>query len=164
MVLSVTAILKGQLLGRSCSAIREVKLMEKVWQNPHCRMQSGQVQPLLCTSHLISLHPINSLPLPGRYHNGSLLDPSIYKYKNNLVLKNLNRGQAGEYFCKASSDGGSAKSQSAKLSVIGKKNAHDALQNSWGGSGLQKPVLRNCHTHGKEKAQEKYSAFISRIR
>lgn len=138
--------------------------MEKVWQNPHCRMQSGQVQPLLCTSHLISLHPINSLPLPGRYHNGSLLDPSIYKYKNNLVLKNLNRGQAGEYFCKASSDGGSAKSQSAKLSVIGKKNAHDALQNSWGGSGLQKPVLRNCHTHGKEKAQEKYSAFISRIR
>lgn len=67
------------------------------------------------------LYPINHLPVPGRYHNGSLLDPSIYRYKNNLILKNLNRGQAGEYFCKAVSDGGSAKSQPATLSVIGKR-------------------------------------------
>lgn len=67
------------------------------------------------------LCPINHLPVPGRYHNGSLLDPSIYRYKNNLILKNLNRGQAGEYFCKAVSDGGSAKSQPAMLSVIGKR-------------------------------------------
>ncbi|XP_048811880.1 cartilage intermediate layer protein 1 isoform X1 [Lagopus muta] len=65
-------------------------------------------------------------PAPDRYlwyHNGSLLDPSIYRYKNNLILKNLNRGQAGEYFCKAISDGGSAKSQPATLSVIGKQEA-----------------------------------------
>uniref|UniRef100_A0A8C9LFA5 Cartilage intermediate layer protein n=1 Tax=Pavo cristatus TaxID=9049 RepID=A0A8C9LFA5_PAVCR len=65
-------------------------------------------------------------PAPDRYlwyHNGSLLDPSIYRYKNNLILKNLNRGQAGEYFCKAVSDGGSAKSQPATLSVIGKQEA-----------------------------------------
>lgn len=107
----------------------------------------GRIQPLLCTSRLISLHPINSLPLPGRYHNGSLLDPSIYKYKNNLILKNLNRGQAGEYFCKASSDGGSAKSQSAKLSVIGKKNAHDALQKQLGRQwGAETSAQKLSHT------------------
>ncbi|XP_051484837.1 cartilage intermediate layer protein 1 [Apus apus] len=65
-------------------------------------------------------------PAPDRYlwyHNGSLLDPSLYKYKNNLILKNLNRDQAGEYFCKASSAGGSAKSRSAKLAVIGRQEA-----------------------------------------
>lgn len=61
------------------------------------------------------------LTVPGRYHNGSLLDPSLYKYKNNLILKNLKREQSGEYFCKASSAGGSAKSQVAKLAVIGKR-------------------------------------------
>ncbi|KAM7102489.1 cartilage intermediate layer protein 1 isoform 1-T3 [Ciconia maguari] len=65
-------------------------------------------------------------PAPDRYlwyHNGSLLDPSLYKYKNNLILKNLNREQSGEYFCKASSTRGSAKSQSAKLAVIGRQEA-----------------------------------------
>uniref|UniRef100_A0A8C2UD47 Cartilage intermediate layer protein n=1 Tax=Coturnix japonica TaxID=93934 RepID=A0A8C2UD47_COTJA len=65
-------------------------------------------------------------PAPDRYlwyHNGSLLDPSMYRYKNNLILKNLNREQAGEYYCKAVSDGGSAKSQPATLSVIGKQEA-----------------------------------------
>ncbi|XP_030312660.1 cartilage intermediate layer protein 1 isoform X3 [Calypte anna] len=65
-------------------------------------------------------------PSPDRYfwyHNGSLLDPSSYKYRNNLILKNLNRDQAGEYFCKASSAGGSAKSRPAKLSVIGRQEA-----------------------------------------
>jgi len=72
-------------------------------------------------SALVSHYPANCLPVPGRYHNGSLLDPSLYKYKNNLILKNLRRDQSGEYFCKASSAGGSAKSQSAKLSVIGER-------------------------------------------
>ncbi|TRZ23649.1 hypothetical protein HGM15179_003448 [Zosterops borbonicus] len=65
-------------------------------------------------------------PAPDRYfwyHNGSLLDPSLYKYKNNLILKNLKREQSGEYFCKASSAGGSAKSQVAKLAVIGREEA-----------------------------------------
>ncbi|XP_061855014.1 cartilage intermediate layer protein 1 [Colius striatus] len=65
-------------------------------------------------------------PAPDQYlwyHNGSLLDPSLYKYKNNLILKNLNRDHSGEYFCKASSPGGSAKSQPAKLAVIGRQEA-----------------------------------------
>ncbi|NXX10676.1 CILP1 protein, partial [Podargus strigoides] len=61
-------------------------------------------------------------PAPDRYLC-SLLDPSLYKYKNNLILKNLNRDHSGEYFCKASSAGGSAKSQSAKLAVIGRQEA-----------------------------------------
>lgn len=74
--------------------------------------QDAGLRPWLC--------PLNCLPVPGRYHNGSLLDPSLYKYKNNLILKNLNRHHSGEYFCKASSAGGSAKSQPAKLAVIGK--------------------------------------------
>lgn len=73
---------------------------------------------MLCYSQMVSLCP---LTVSGRYHNGSLLDPSLYKYKNNLILKNLKREQSGEYFCKASSAGGSAKSQVAKLAVIGKR-------------------------------------------
>uniref|UniRef100_A0A672US02 Cartilage intermediate layer protein n=1 Tax=Strigops habroptila TaxID=2489341 RepID=A0A672US02_STRHB len=73
----------------------------------------GQSVSLCCDAH--------GSPAPNRYlwyHNGSLLDPSLYKYKNNLILKNLKRDHSGEYFCKATSAGGSAKSQPAKLAVI----------------------------------------------
>ncbi|XP_074862648.1 cartilage intermediate layer protein 1 isoform X2 [Carettochelys insculpta] len=60
-------------------------------------------------------------PAPNQYlwyHNGTLLDSSVDNYNSNLVLKNLNMDQAGEYFCKARNDAGSVKSQMAKLSVI----------------------------------------------
>uniref|UniRef100_A0A7M4DV40 Cartilage intermediate layer protein n=1 Tax=Crocodylus porosus TaxID=8502 RepID=A0A7M4DV40_CROPO len=78
------------------------------------------------------------------YHNGTLLDSSVYKYDNKLVLKNVKANQAGEYFCKASNDAGAVKSQPAKLSVIAKHEAacnprphsylirlpHDCFQNA----------------------------------
>ncbi|XP_023353831.1 cartilage intermediate layer protein 1 [Sarcophilus harrisii] len=52
------------------------------------------------------------------YHNNTLLDPSLYKYESNLILKNLQKEQAGEYFCKAQSDAGVVKSQIARLTII----------------------------------------------
>ncbi|XP_030434993.1 cartilage intermediate layer protein 1 [Gopherus evgoodei] len=86
-------------------------------------------------------------PAPAQYlwyHNGTLLDSSVYKYNSKLVLRNLNIDQAGEYFCKASNDAGSVKSQAAKLSVIASDEAscdprpesyfirlpHDCFQNA----------------------------------
>nr|XP_006129247.1 cartilage intermediate layer protein 1 isoform X1 [Pelodiscus sinensis] len=86
-------------------------------------------------------------PAPDQYrwyHNGTLLDSSVYKYNSKLVLRNLNMDQAGEYFCKASSDAGSVKSQAATLSVIATDEAfcnprpesyfirlpHDCFQNT----------------------------------
>ncbi|KAG8145190.1 hypothetical protein E2320_013554 [Naja naja] len=65
-------------------------------------------------------------PPPGKYlwfHNDTLLDPAIYKYKSNLILKNLKMNQAGWYFCKTSNEAGSVKSQSATLSLTGKNQA-----------------------------------------
>ena len=65
-----------------------------------------------------------ALPLYSfRYHNGTLLDPSLYKHESKLVLRNLQQDQAGEYFCKAQSDAGAVKSQVAQLTVIGKQTA-----------------------------------------
>lgn len=58
--------------------------------------------------------------IPYRYHNDTLLDPSLYKHESKLVLRNLRRDQAGEYFCKAQSDAGAVKSHIAQLTVIGK--------------------------------------------
>ncbi|KAM3828431.1 cartilage intermediate layer protein 1 [Vipera latastei] len=86
-------------------------------------------------------------PPPGRYlwfHNDTLLDPALYKYKSNLVLKNLKMNQAGRYYCKTSNEAGSVKSQSASLSLTAKDKApcdsrpesylirlpHDCVQNS----------------------------------
>lgn len=60
------------------------------------------------------------LSIPCRYHNNTLLDPSLYKHDSKLVLRNLQRDQAGEYFCKAQSDSGAAKSDVCQLTVIGK--------------------------------------------
>nr|XP_015198795.1 PREDICTED: cartilage intermediate layer protein 1 [Lepisosteus oculatus] len=53
------------------------------------------------------------------YHNGSLLDRSLLKYDSTLLLRNLKRNQAGEYYCKASNEAGSIKSQPATLTVQG---------------------------------------------
>uniref|UniRef100_A0A8C0H5E3 Cartilage intermediate layer protein n=1 Tax=Chelonoidis abingdonii TaxID=106734 RepID=A0A8C0H5E3_CHEAB len=86
-------------------------------------------------------------PAPAQYlwyHNGTLLDSSVYKYNSKLVLRNLNIDQAGEYFCKARNDAGSVKSHPAKLSVIASDEAscdprpesyftrlpHDCFQNA----------------------------------
>lgn len=60
------------------------------------------------------------LSIPCRYHNDTLLDPSLYKHESKLLLRNLQRNQAGEYFCKAQSDAGAVKSHIAQLTVIGK--------------------------------------------
>lgn len=59
-------------------------------------------------------------PIPSRYHNDTLLDPSLYKHESKLVLRNLRQDQAGDYFCKAQSDAGAVKSHIAQLTVIGK--------------------------------------------
>lgn len=78
------------------------------------------------------------------YHNNTLLDPSLYKHESKLVLRNLQRDQAGEYFCKAQSDSGAAKSNIAQLTVIAPDEApcnptpesflirlpHDCFQNA----------------------------------
>uniref|UniRef100_A0ABM5EXD9 Cartilage intermediate layer protein 1 isoform X1 n=2 Tax=Pogona vitticeps TaxID=103695 RepID=A0ABM5EXD9_9SAUR len=86
-------------------------------------------------------------PAPSQYywfHNETLLDPMLYKYKSNLVLKNLKVDHAGQYVCKTSNDAGSVKSQAATLSVTAKNEApcvqkpesyltrlpHDCFQNS----------------------------------
>nr|XP_060611599.1 cartilage intermediate layer protein 1 [Anolis sagrei ordinatus] len=86
-------------------------------------------------------------PVPSRYfwfHNETLLDPMLYKYKNNLLLKNLKADHSGQYLCKTSNEAGSVKSQVATLSIIGKNEApcnpkpeghfiqlpHDCFQNS----------------------------------
>ncbi|XP_040198223.1 cartilage intermediate layer protein 1 isoform X1 [Rana temporaria] len=52
------------------------------------------------------------------YHNGTLLDQSIYKSNNQLVLRKLKTSQAGEYYCKAKNDAGFVKSSPAKLKLI----------------------------------------------
>lgn len=74
------------------------------------------------------------LSIPCRYHNNTLLDPSLYKHDGKLLLKNLQRDQAGEYFCKAQSDAGAVKSQVAQLMVIGKPSRvpGEPLLQDWG--------------------------------
>ncbi|XP_023673125.2 cartilage intermediate layer protein 1 [Paramormyrops kingsleyae] len=53
------------------------------------------------------------------FHNGSLLDQRQLNYDSTLVLRNLQMDQAGEYYCRASNEGGSIKSKAATLTVIG---------------------------------------------
>lgn len=54
-----------------------------------------------------------------RYHNGTLLDKKIYKYDEDLLLRDLKPEQSGEYYCKTSSLAGSIKSTPSVLTVIG---------------------------------------------
>uniref|UniRef100_A0A665T4K1 Cartilage intermediate layer protein 2 n=1 Tax=Echeneis naucrates TaxID=173247 RepID=A0A665T4K1_ECHNA len=61
-------------------------------------------------------------PTPDKYywyHNGTLLDRKVYKYEEDLVLRDLKLEQAGQYYCKTSSPAGSIKSSPASLTVIG---------------------------------------------
>ncbi|XP_007532434.1 cartilage intermediate layer protein 1 [Erinaceus europaeus] len=63
-------------------------------------------------------------PSPDKYlwyHNNSLLDPALYNHESKLLLRGLRREQAGEYFCKAQSDAGAAKSLVAQLTVTDPK-------------------------------------------
>ncbi|KAK6467453.1 cartilage intermediate layer protein 1-like [Huso huso] len=63
------------------------------------------------------------IPMPEKYywyHNGTLLDRQVYKYDNNLLLRDLKPLQAGEYHCKASNEMGGIKSSPAMLTVVGK--------------------------------------------
>ncbi|ETE67832.1 Cartilage intermediate layer protein 1, partial [Ophiophagus hannah] len=79
-------------------------------------------------------------PPPGKYlwfHNNTMLDPALYKYKSNLILKNLKMNQAGRYFCKTSNEAGSVKSQRKNQAPCdsGPKSylirlPHDCFQNS----------------------------------
>lgn len=78
------------------------------------RYEGGRV--LLCCTATGS-------PAPDKYywyHNGTLLDRKVYKYEEDLVLRDLKPEQSGEYFCKTSSPAGSIKSSPALLTVIAK--------------------------------------------
>lgn len=55
-----------------------------------------------------------------RYHNGTLLDKKVYKYEEELVLRDLKPEQSGQYYCKTSSPAGTIKSSPSILTVIGK--------------------------------------------
>ncbi|KAL1023044.1 hypothetical protein UPYG_G00035740 [Umbra pygmaea] len=60
-------------------------------------------------------------PKPDKYywyHNGTLLDRNVWKYEEDLVLRDLRPEQSGHYYCKASSQAGSIKSSPAFLNVI----------------------------------------------
>uniref|UniRef100_H3A298 Cartilage intermediate layer protein 2 n=1 Tax=Latimeria chalumnae TaxID=7897 RepID=H3A298_LATCH len=60
-------------------------------------------------------------PMPNKYywyHNGTLLDRQLYKYDDNLILRNLKPWQTGEYYCKASNDIGTIRSSPAVLHVV----------------------------------------------
>ncbi|XP_076855483.1 cartilage intermediate layer protein 1 [Brachyhypopomus gauderio] len=57
------------------------------------------------------------------FHNGSLLEKSRYHYDDTLVLRNLHQNQAGEYYCRASSDNGAIKSKPATLTVLGQNES-----------------------------------------
>uniref|UniRef100_A0A4W5RF29 Cartilage intermediate layer protein 2 n=1 Tax=Hucho hucho TaxID=62062 RepID=A0A4W5RF29_9TELE len=62
-------------------------------------------------------------PMPDKYywyHNRTLLDRNVFKYEEDLVLRDLKPEQTGHYYCKASSQTGSIKSSQAFLSVIAK--------------------------------------------
>ncbi|KAG8003568.1 Cartilage intermediate layer protein 1, partial [Nibea albiflora] len=62
-------------------------------------------------------------PAPDKYywyHNGTLLDRKVYKYEEDLVLRDLKPEQSGQYYCKTSSPAGSIKSSPSLLTVIAK--------------------------------------------
>lgn len=59
------------------------------------------------------------IPVPHRYHNGTLLERKVHGYSSRLALKGLALEQAGTYHCKASSEAGAIKSAPAQLTVLG---------------------------------------------
>ncbi|KAG7473431.1 hypothetical protein MATL_G00095790 [Megalops atlanticus] len=82
----------------------------------HKVRREGQTVALCCK--------VGGTPEPDEYqwfHNGSLLDRKQLKYDRTLVLRNLRKEQAGEYFCRASNENGAIKSKPALLTIIGHK-------------------------------------------
>uniref|UniRef100_A0A8C1AT71 Cartilage intermediate layer protein 2 n=1 Tax=Cyprinus carpio carpio TaxID=630221 RepID=A0A8C1AT71_CYPCA len=62
-------------------------------------------------------------PKPDKYYwyqNGTLLNRTIYKYDEDLILRDLKPEHSGQYHCKATSLTGSIKSTSAVLTVFTK--------------------------------------------
>lgn len=47
------------------------------------------------------------------------MDKKVYKYEEDLVLRDLKLEQSGQYYCKTSSSAGSIKSAPSFLTVIG---------------------------------------------
>uniref|UniRef100_A0A8C6T1K2 Cartilage intermediate layer protein 2 n=1 Tax=Neogobius melanostomus TaxID=47308 RepID=A0A8C6T1K2_9GOBI len=104
------------------TGISWVKAVLKTTEKPYIvkhpedkvRYEGGRV--LLCCKATGS-------PMPDKYywyHNGTLLDRKVYKYEEDLVLRDLKLEQSGHYYCKTSSSAGSIKSSPALLTVIGK--------------------------------------------
>ncbi|XP_068176409.1 cartilage intermediate layer protein 1 [Antennarius striatus] len=85
-------------------------------KHPEDKVRYAGGRVLLCCKAM-------GLPSPDKYywyHNGSLLDRKIYKYEEDLVLRDLKPEQSGQYYCKTSSPAGSIKSSPSFLTVIAK--------------------------------------------
>ncbi|XP_068943024.1 cartilage intermediate layer protein 2 [Petaurus breviceps papuanus] len=83
-------------------------------KHPESRIREAGQHVMFCCKAL-------GTPVPKKYywyHNGSLLDRKVYKYDSSLVLRNLGLDQAGTYHCKANSDAGTIKSNTAVLTVL----------------------------------------------
>uniref|UniRef100_H3D6P4 Cartilage intermediate layer protein 2 n=1 Tax=Tetraodon nigroviridis TaxID=99883 RepID=H3D6P4_TETNG len=96
-----------------------LKSAEKPYMVKHpedkVRYEGGRV--LLCWIKVTGtvLHLFNYFL---RYHNGTLLDKKVYKYEEELVLRDLKPEQSGQYYCKTSSPAGAIKSSPSILTVI----------------------------------------------
>lgn len=62
----------------------------------------------------------------------------MYKYEEDLVLRDLKPEQSGQYYCKTSSSAGSIKSSPATLTVIGMFRL---------GSHIKKAIVSQHHHH-----------------
>ncbi|XP_077569338.1 cartilage intermediate layer protein 1 isoform X2 [Stigmatopora nigra] len=86
-----------------------------VLSNPESKARrEGQTVAFCCN--------VDGAPKPENYqwfHNNSLIEK---KFESILVLKNLQPEQAGEYYCRASSQSGAIKTKSATLKIIGKNS------------------------------------------
>ncbi|KAJ8277315.1 hypothetical protein GJAV_G00073880 [Gymnothorax javanicus] len=105
--------------GTGTSWVRAVmKSSEKPYMEKHPEDKvryEGQRATLCCKA--------TGIPVPDKYywyHNGTLLDRSVYKYAEDLILRDLKPAQTGEYHCKATSEAGSIKSSPATVTVLAK--------------------------------------------
>ncbi|KAJ8387770.1 hypothetical protein AAFF_G00150710 [Aldrovandia affinis] len=87
-----------------------------VVKHPEAKVRyEGQRAALCCKA--------TGMPPPDKYywyHNGTLLDRKVYKYTEDLILRDLKPGQTGLYHCKATSGAGSIKSSPAFITVLAK--------------------------------------------
>nr|XP_020649780.1 cartilage intermediate layer protein 2-like [Pogona vitticeps] len=93
-----------------------LRRLEKAYMvvHPESKVRTaGQTVRLCCRAR--------GYPVPKKYywyHNGTLLDRKVYRYNSSLVLRDLERSQAGSYHCKAGNDHSSIKSSIAYLTVV----------------------------------------------